>query len=318
MSKIHNDHQSAISVRSVVKAWNEFFFTPQSPVPIALFRILYGLLLIANLTLLRPDWLAWYGQHSWITLSTMFRVEPGLRLNLFTVMPHDDRWVEALFWFFLAFAVFLTCGFLTRISSIIAFLCLTSIQQRNLYIIHSGDTFLRVAGFFLMFAPAGAALSIDRLIRLHRGKEGPEIQPRAPWAQRMIQFELALLYFVTFWWKSTGAAWVNGTAVYYLNHLADYQRFPLPSWAELPIFVKLGSWLTLAIEFSLGVLVWFKELRYPVLLTGLVFHLFLEYRLEVPLFQWTVLSAYVLFIDPRDLTRAWTWIRKHTANLPNR
>jgi hypothetical protein len=72
------------------------------------------------------------------------------------------------------------------------------------------------------------------------------------------------------------------------------------------------------IEFSLGVLVWFKELRYPVLLVGLLFHLFLEYRLEVPLFQWTVLSAYVLFIDPRDLTRAWTWIRKHTANLPNR
>jgi hypothetical protein len=318
VNKIRDKHESAMSVRSVVKAWNEFFFTPQPPIPIALFRVFYGLLLIANLILLRPDWLAWYGEHSWITLSTMFRVEPGLRLNLFTLMPHDDRWVEALFWAFLAFAIFLTLGFLTRISSVLAFLCLTSIQQRNLYLIHSGDTFLRVAGFFLMFAPAGAALSIDRLIRLRRGKEGPEIQLRAPWAQRMIQFELALLYFVTFWWKSTGAAWVNGTAVYYLNHLADYQRFPLPSWAELSIFVKIGSWLTLVIEFSLGVLVWFKELRYPVLLVGLLFHLFLEYRLEVPLFQWTVLSAYVLFIDPRDLTRAWTWIRKHTANLPNR
>src|SRR5690348_12035222 len=159
-----------MSVRSVVQAWNEFFFTPQSPVPIALYRVLYGLLLIANLTLLRPDWLAWYGEHSWITLPTMFRVEPGLRLNLFTVMPPDDRWVEALFWAFLLAAVFLTFGFLSRISSIIAFLCLTSIQQRNLYIIHSGDTFLRVAGFFLMFAPAGAALSIDRLIRRRQGK----------------------------------------------------------------------------------------------------------------------------------------------------
>jgi hypothetical protein len=306
-----------MSVRSVVKAWNEFFFAPQSPVPIALFRVLYGLLLIANLTLLRPDWLAWYGEHSWTRVPTMFQVEPGLRLNLFTVMPHDDPWVEALFWVFLAVAVFLTFGFLTRISSVAAFLCLASIQQRNLYIIHSGDTFLRVAGFFLMFAPAGAALSVDRLIRRRRGKEGPEIQPKAPWAQRMIQFELALLYFVTFWWKSTGAAWVNGTAVYYLNHLSDYQRFPLPSWAEQTIFVKLGSWLTLVVEFSLGVLVWFKELRYPVLLGGLLFHLFLEYRLEVPLFQWTVLSAYVLFIDPRDLTRIWSWISRKAASRQN-
>jgi Vitamin K-dependent gamma-carboxylase len=314
---ICSEQGCAVSVRSVVKAWNEFFFAPQSPVPIALFRVFYGMLLVANLILLRPDWLTWYGRHSWIGLSTMFHVEPGLRLNLFTVMPHDDGWVEALFWVFLAVSVFLTFGFLTRISSVVAFLCLASIQQRNLFIIHSGDTFLRVTGFFLMFAPAGAALSIDRMMRRRRGKEGPEIQPRPPWAQRMIQFELALLYFVTFWWKSTGAAWVNGTAVYYLNHLADYQRFPLPPLAERTIFVKLETWLTLAVEFSLGVLVWFKELRYPVLLAGLMFHLFLEYRLEVPLFQWTVLSAYVLFIDARDLTQIWSWISRKAASLRN-
>lgn len=306
---ICSEQASAVSVRSVVRAWNEFFFQPQSPLPIALFRMLYGMLLIANLVLLRPDWLAWYAGHSWISLSTMLKLEPGPRLNLFTVMPHDDRWVEALFWIFLVSAVFLTLGFLTRISSVLTFLCLTSIQQRNLYMIHSGDTFLRVAGFFLMFAPAGAAFSIDRLIRIRKGKEGPEIQPKPPWAQRMIQFELALLYFVTFWWKSTGAAWVNGTAVYYLNHLAEYQGLPLPAWFDHPIFEKVGSWLTLAIEFSLGVLIWFKELRYPLLLVGLLFHLFLAYRLDVPLFQWTVLSAYVLFIDPCDLERAWTRIR---------
>jgi hypothetical protein len=298
-----------MSLRSLVQAWNEFFFTPQPPTPIALFRVLYGILLIANLILLRPDWLAWYGEHSWVTLSTMLRLEPGARLNLFVVLPHDDRWVEGLFWVFLASAICLTVGVQSRISSVITFLCLTSIQERNLFITHSGDTFLRVAGFFLMFAPAGAALSIDRLARVRKGKEGPEIQPRPPWAQRMIQIELALLYFVTFWWKSTGAAWVNGTAVYYLNQLAGYQGLPLPSWFQQPIFVKLGSWLTLAIEFSLGVLIWFKELRYAVLLLGLLFHLFLEYRLDVPLFQWTVLSAYVLFIDPSDLERARTWIR---------
>jgi hypothetical protein len=134
----------------------------------------------------------------------------------------------------------------------------------------------------------------------------------------MIQIELALLYFVTFWWKSTGAAWVNGTAVYYLNHLTEYQGLPLPSWFQHPVFEKLGSWLTLAIEFSLGVLIWFKELRYPVLLLGLLFHLFLEYRLDVPLFQWTVLSAYVLFIDPHDLDRAWTWIRRAVARKVSR
>ena len=60
----------------------------------------------------------------------------------------------------------LAVGLFTRVNSVIVFICLASMQQRNLYITHGGDTFLRVAGFFLMFAPAGAALSIDRLFVL--------------------------------------------------------------------------------------------------------------------------------------------------------
>jgi hypothetical protein len=298
-----------MSVRRVVATWNRFFFAPQSPVPIALFRMLYGLLIIATLLLLRPDWLAWYGAHAWTSVSTMHKMEPGMRLNLFTILPQSDRWAEALFWLFLIAAVCLTIGFLTRASSVVVFLCLVSIQQRNVYILNPGDGFLRVAGFFLMFAPAGAALSIDRLIRIWKGKEGPEVPLAAPWAQRMIQIEVALVYFATFCWKSMGADWVNGTALYYVFRLDEVRRFPLPSWIMQPVFVKIGTWLTLAIEFSLGTLIWFKELRYPVLLLGVLLHLTLEYSLNIPLFQWVMLSSYVLFIEPADLTRFWRWLR---------
>ncbi len=298
-----------MSLRRLLEAWNEFFFAPISPVPIALFRILYGLDVIATLILLRPDWLGWYGPHGWVSFSTVLKAEPGMRLDLFRVLPQSDRWIDAFFWVSLAFAVFLTVGFLTRISSAMVFLCLASIQQRNPYIGHAGDTFLRVAGFFLIFAPAGAALSLDRLIRIRRGKEGPEIQPRSPWAQRMIQFELSLLYLMSFWWKSMGVAWVNGTALYYVFHLNEFRRFPIPSWIQHPILLKLETWMTLGLEFALGVLIWFKELRYPLLLLGLLFHLTLEYSLNIPMFQWDVLAAYVLFVDPADLTRAGNWIR---------
>src|SRR5437763_16983178 len=121
-----------MSLRSLVQAWNEFFFTPQPPAPIALFRVLYGMLLIANLILLRPDWRAWYGEHSWVTLSTMLKLEPGPRPDLFTILPNDAHWVEALFWVFLASAGSLTLGFLTRLCNGIPDLCLTSLQARHL------------------------------------------------------------------------------------------------------------------------------------------------------------------------------------------
>lgn len=302
-----------MTLRSVVNAWNEFFFTPQLPTPVCLFRILYGGCVIATLLLLRPDWLAWYGTRSWVTLATMRQVEPGMRLNVFTVIPQTDSWVNAVFWVFLIAAVLLTLGFLTRLNTVLVFLGLASIHQRNLYMLQGGDAFLRIAGFFLIFAPAGAALSVDRLLRLRRGKESAELSPRSPWAQRMIQIQLALMYVVSFWWKSMGAPWVDGTALYYVTHLEEVQRFPIPQWIQQPVILKLGSWLTLALEFALGVLIWIKEFRYPLLLLGLLFHLCLEYALNIPMFQWDVLSAYVLFVDPADLTRARKWIE---ARLP--
>ena len=298
-----------MKANSFFDAWNGFFFAEQSPTPLALFRIAYGMAVIATLFLLHADWIAWYGPNAWVRLSTIRTMEPGPRLNLFTIIPQSDSWVRILFWVFLISAVCLACGLFTRVNSIIVFACLASIQQRNLLILHGGDTFLRVTGFFLMFAPAGAALSVDRLIRIWRGEEGAEIQPRRPWAQRMIQFELALLYFAGFCSKIEGGSWVQGTALYYVYHLDELQRFPIPPWFFRPAILRLATWFALVFEFSMGVLIWIKELRYPLLALGVLFHLSLEYSLNIPMFQWDVLAAYILFVDPVDLTRFWNWIR---------
>jgi Vitamin K-dependent gamma-carboxylase len=304
-----------VSLRSIPRLWNEFFFRKQSPVPIALFRIVYGMLVVITLCLLRPDWFNWYGTHAWLSLPTALKLEPGHRLNLFSIIPQTDGWVGAIFWIAVASAVLLTMGLFTRASSILVFVCLTSIQQRNLYIIHGGDTFLRLAGFFLIFAPAGAALSLDRLIRIRRGQKSSLIKPEAPWAQRLIQLQLSFMYLTAFLVKIKGAMWLQGTALFYIYHLDELRHFPLPSWFFRPIVLKLGDWSALALEFSLGVLIWVREFRYPLLVMGLLFHLWLEYSLNIPLFQWDILSAYILFIDADDLSRFWSRLRS-SIRLP--
>jgi len=238
-------------------------------------------------------------------------VEPGIRLNLFTVMPQDDRWIAAFFWVFLGCALLLTVGLWTRVMSVAVFLCLTSIDQRNLLMLHGGDTFLRCAGFFLMFAPAGAAFSLDRLIAIRSRKQDAQIKPRAPWAQRIIQIELALLYLTSFFWKLKGHTWLNGTALYYVMHLHSIARFPLPHWIQSTAMLRAGSWFTLALEFSLGTLIWSRRFRYPLLLVGLLFHLSIEYSFNLPLFEFDVLTAYILFVDPVDLEKWWSALRQH-------
>ncbi len=306
-----------MTLESLGRAWNDFFFTKTRPTPVALFRIAFGLLVIADLILLRPEWLTWFGPRGLVSLQTMHEMAAGWRVNLFDVLPPTDGSANAIFWMLMVAGVLVTIGFLTRLSTIVSFVCLASLHQRNLFITHAGDTLLRISAFFLMFAPAGAALSADRLLRIWRGVETAEIQPRVPWAQRMLQIQTAFVYFSSFWVKSQGSYWVDGTAMYYVYHLEQLQRFPLPSWIMLPPLIKLSGWLTLAIEFALGVLVWFKDIRYAILACGLLLHLFIEYSMNIPLFEWIMVSTYINFVYPEDATRAWQWVkRRAVAWLP--
>lgn len=299
-------------MHAIFNAWNRFFFRKDSPLPLGVFRIAYGLAVILTLLLLKSDWLAWYGPNAWMSVGTVRDLEPGPRLNILSLLPQDAFWINLFFWVFLGSAVMLAAGLFSRFNSILVYVCLASLQQRNLYILHGGDTFLRVAGFFLMFSPAGAAVSLDRLIRIRRGKEPLMLAPRSLWAQRMIQLELSFMYVSTVLWKLRGASWLKGTALSYVYHLFELQRFPIPDWMLLPGVLKVGTWFALVLEFSLGTLIWIKPLRNKILAIGLFFHLFLEYSLNVPMFQWDILTAYLLFLDADVYTHAWDRLRAWT------
>ena len=296
-----------MTVRALIRGWNDFFFKPQSPTPVALFRILYGLLTIINLLMLRPEWLKWFGPRGFMTMETMHRMGSGPHPNLFELLPQTDAAVLAFFWFFLIVSIFLTAGFMTRFSTVAVFLCVQSIQTRNYYILNGSDTLLSVLGFFLIFAPAGAAFSIDRWLRIRKGVEGHEVPLHSPWAQRLIQIQIAFMYFTTFYCKTRGSSWIDGTAVYYALHFIEGHHFPVPIHSLL--IIKLLTWGTLLIELGLGTLVWFRELRYPVLIAGLCLHLGIEYAMNIPLFEWISIATYAVFVYPEDLSRVGEWIR---------
>jgi hypothetical protein len=51
-----------------------------------------------------------------------------------------------------------------------------------------------------------------------------------------------------------------------------------------------------------------QELRYKVLWAGVMLHVSLEYAMNVPLFQWIMLSSFVTFVYPADVVRAIDWL----------
>ena len=298
-----------IRLQSIVDGWNRFFFKPESPLPIAVYRILFGVVVLMNQALLLPELEMWFGESGVLPSTVAKASSGGGGLNVFDHISTSNAAVWSVFWLSIITSITLAAGLATRVSAVLLWVCVVSLNHRNPVLLNSGDTFIRIALFFVIFSHAGAALSVDRWWRVKRGKESGPPAPRAPWAMRLIQLQLAVLYFYAFVWKTMGTMWIGGTALYYTSRLPEFFRFPMPYVFEHMWTIKLATWGTLVLEFALGVLVWVKELRYWVLLGGLLLHAGIDYTMNIPLFGFIMVSAYVTFIAPEDLEGFLRWAK---------
>lgn len=240
--------------------------------------------------------------------------------NILALLPPGDGAIVTVFWLLVASATCLTVGLFTRASAVVTWLCLMALHFFNPYCVNSGDALLRICSFFLMFSSAGNFLSVDRYVIVKRNGIGTifEGDLRSPWAQRLIQVQVALIYWQASWGKIAGPHWLDGTAIYYVTHLTELQRIYLPILFDNMIVCKILTWGTLALEFSLWSLVWFRPCCYVVLILGVFLHVGIDIAMNLPVFEAVMISTYLLFIQPQDLERWLLKIRawRKTANAP--
>ncbi len=125
---------------------------------------------------------------------------------------------------------FLIVGQFTRLAAAIVFVGIVSLERRNPFVFNSGDGLLRVIAFYLMLAPSGASLSLDRWRRARDSFW--EFPARAPWALRLMQVQLSIVYLSGLRAKLAGPTWNDGTAVSYAVRLEDLARFDLPHYSR--------------------------------------------------------------------------------------
>lgn len=300
-------------LKTLWHSWCKFFFMPSSTLPISLFRILFGFLAFEVGLLIAPDLLTWYGTQGTFRPQAAEQILGQLCFDILLFLPRNDDAVIAFFCIYMLSALFVCLGLFTRFSTVVLYLTLSSFHFRNPQIINSGDDLLRVYSFFMMFAPAGEQLSLDRLIKRKISANDTTPKLRSLWPQRLIQIEITLIYLQYFLTKAMDSYWLDGTAVYYVLVSPELQRFPIFLDRHNIWVSRFLTYFTLIAEFALGALIWVKELRYGILLIGLMLHLGLEYCLNIPIFQQVILASYVLFIDHKDLERVMSWVKQKQA-----
>lgn len=290
-----------IALHDLASAWTAFFHTPEPPFTIALFRIVFGLVAIASALLYLPHASLWLG-HAGVLPHGRWEAEYGGRLfTLFRWLPAGHGTIRAIFALHLLGATCLVLGLATPLSAAIVFVTLTSIHHRHPEVTHGGDSLMRMMSFLLIFSRAGDAWSLDAVLA---GAGAPA--PSSPWALRLLQLQISFVYFQSFVAKMAGETWRRGTAVYWVWMVSDYRRRLVPAAMRTLRWSRLATWGTLALEFSLGPLVWVREWRYPLVAAAAVFHLGLEVLMNVQLFGAIMLTGLVTFISPYDLERLVT------------
>jgi hypothetical protein len=191
----------------------------------------------------------------------------------------------------------MTIGLATRPATFLAWLLTVTFHVRLTWVLNGGDALFRAGLFYLMLAPSGATWSVDRWFWPRTAS--PKI---AAWPVRLMQIQLALLYFATGVAKLP-ADWISGQAVYWvLNDVAltrwAYASFPVPM-----LVCRLIAWSTLVFELGFPLLILFRRVRPWLLAFGVAFHLGIWLSTEVGWFSPITLCWYALFLEPETADR---------------
>lgn len=278
------------------RAWARFWFDAQPTGPLVLVRTAFGVVVTLWAISLLPDAKTFFGPHGVLPASP-HRAGGWSLLDLW----NSDTAAVALVLLLALAGIALAAGKGERVAALFVLAAFISLGKRNPFVGNAGDGLLRCLAVYValaaFFAPARAA--------------------RAPaWPLRLMQVQLSIVYLGTVWAKARGTTWLGGTAVGYAFRFDELTRLPLPDVGASSTVTHAITWAVLALELSLGALVWIRRLRPWVLLAGVCLHLGIEWRLRVGFFSWAMLTLYLAWVPADVAERVLAripWLRSRRA-----
>lgn len=250
---------------------------------LSLMRIGIGIVLLMDVLIRATDLKAHYSNIGVLPLDALFRYAWNpWHISIHTI---SGAWQIQSILFAVAglFAVFLILGWKTRITTIVCWFLLFSIQNRNPLILQGGDDLLRMTLFWGMFIPWGKFYSLDRY-----SQEKDQSYHYFSVATAGYMLQVFSVYFFSALLKSSPEWRTEGTAIYYALSL-DQIVFPLGKLIyNYPNLLKSMTLMVFYIEMLLPFLLfspWFtKPLRILAITVLMLLHIGISSTLFVGLF----------------------------------
>lgn len=144
---------------------------------------------------------------------------------------------------------------------------------------------------------------MDAWLGRRRARRRGERELQPGWTLRLFQIQMTLVYVAAAWHKLRGDAWIDGTALYYVTGLEDlFGRFPVPEWlTSWTLATRWLTWAVIGVEAWMPIGLWVARWRRPTLVVGFLFHLTIDYAMNLFLFQWVMMAGLVAFVSADEL-----------------
>ncbi len=298
---------------SAVKSSIEnFFLKPASPRPLAIFRIGLSLVLLWQAWFMRKNFLDFFASSGFLQAEVSSRfadpLAPSLEWLFNPLMALGLNEHTILYGFgilYVASLVFVLFGLFTRWWAAIAWALHWTFLNTGFSGMYGADMYAHFFLFYLMWIPAGHALSLDRFFNRVSGE--PTFYARL--GLRALQLHMAISYFTSGIEKATGVQWWNGEVMWIALNTPGYAVMDFHWLARVPALPMVGGWIVLAIEIFYCVMVWPKKTRaFWVALTCLM-HLGIAVFLNLPIFGLLMcvptFSLFAFSAEPRARQRSY-------------
>lgn len=291
-------HKSVIKKSHFLSSVGENFFTLDLR-SLALCRIFIGLLMLADLFVRAHDLVAHYTNEGImpIPLLTASFINPWD--FSFHTLSGGESWIRLLFFIHSLLLVALIVGYRTRWMTLLTWIFLISLHNRNPLLQHGGDVFLRIQLFWAIFIPWGEKWSFDRYFT-----KKPVYKYNHVMGIGTIGFLLQffLMYEFTGILKLMSEDWQKGIAVIYALNLDCYASNAGALLQSYPKILKTITYCTLAFE-VLGPLLLITSLRYPLVrLFGVLSFIGLHFGfwifMEIGFFPWFCIALLIGILPP--------------------
>ncbi len=293
--------------------------------PVAAFRVVFALLLLKDALYHIPLAHIFYSDAGIMPRSIVTTgFGRGWRFSLMDNI--GDGGTAALFFGLWALvALLLLLGWHARLMSILNFIIILSVHERNALVLNGGDQAMRVLSFWAIFLPLSAYYSLDAIRNRrnaynHAGRwsalRADDGQMAFAFPLRMIQLQVAVVYLFTFWLKLYSALWLNGETIYHALQLQSFAS-PIGDWLfslQAQGVYQLATMGALVAEgfFIIGVFapIFQPRLKILALVMGALLHIGIGVAMAIPNFSLVMLISYVLFFDPAWIQRVDNWLRR--------